>query len=163
MKKYALIIVAILILIIAFAFYSSKGKPAFDSKVQYGPCNETCAYIQSICGNIVKEESCLTNCQVWTEEMREAIKGYDDCQFLVTQLGLELKENLGNTVSAEDCSLACENYTTKCLSTMENADAEMLQEGFQSCMASCGSFDQEIVDCVIGAATCDDMVRECGL
>lgn len=164
MKKYALIAVALLIVVLAISFYMSRDKAEFNVKTdQQGQCVQTCNYIQSVCGNVVDDQSCLTNCQVWTDEMKEAIKGYDDCQFLVTELGLQLKTEQNGLVNQEDCSLACQNYTDKCLATIENADADTLQEGFNSCMSSCNSFGEEIVKCIIDSKTCDDMVQKCGL
>lgn len=162
MKKPILIIVVMALLAIVFIFYGIRDRGGNMPTAQ-SACQVTCNHIQNVCGGVIDEQSCLNNCQVWTEEMKESIKEYDDCQFLVTQLGLELKNDQGNLVSVEDCTMACQNYTELCLATISEATTDLLEEGFQSCMASCGSFDQVAVDCIKNAKDCDQMMEECGL
>ncbi len=162
MKKSVLIVVVLALLALIFIFYSMKDRMP-GSPEAHGACSSVCAHIQNTCGGIIDEISCANNCQVWTDEMIEAIYEYDDCQFLVTQLGIALKEDQGNMVNVEDCAVACENFVTLCVVTNSEANNEMIEAGMQSCMSSCGAFDQEFVDCLISAQSCEEMTQVCGL
>jgi hypothetical protein len=61
------------------------------------------------------------------------------------------------------CGEACDNYVNKCLTLVPNADSELFQEGKDTCVEDCATWDDEKTQCMVSAKACTEMTDVCGL
>ena len=62
-----------------------------------------------------------------------------------------------------NCKVACNNYTNKCLSLVPNANKSLIDQGFSSCVQECKKWDKTKIQCMESAKDCVAMTEICGL
>jgi hypothetical protein len=64
---------------------------------------------------------------------------------------------------SKDCTSACENYVSKCLTLVPNASDTLLNEGLVSCVEDCANWSADKAECISEALECPSMTEICKL
>ncbi len=62
-----------------------------------------------------------------------------------------------------NCDTACKKYVDLCLTLVPNATESLFNEGHQSCLSECKSWNTEKINCMIKTVNCESMTDVCGL
>lgn len=138
-------------------------EPQSDSTTMEQECRDICAQIQTICPNLITEELCNNQCLNCPQTVIQDIQDTTDCQIIEQSLAgcfsvKKEKENVDN-----NCDAACNNYVDRCLTLVPNADQDLFQEGYDSCMEICPDWNEPKIDCMAAAQDCPSMTEVCGL
>lgn len=134
-------------------------------------CADICQAASATCPSLINEGVCKNNCGKLSEEAKKHLAESSSCQDIVSRPELigdlliptvNNPESVGD-VGVEDCQMACANYVVKCLTLVPNASKELLDEGLYSCIGECQKWNNEKIDCMIGALDCESMTNICGL
>ncbi len=134
-------------------------------------CSSICQKASKTCPSLIDENNCNNNCSKLSEEAKKHLEESKSCEQITSKP--ELIADLlipevatpeqKNNVNADDCQMACMNYAIKCLTLVPNATDQLLDEGRESCMKECASWDTKKIDCMINAFDCEAFTNVCGL
>lgn len=169
MKKSILIYGIIGLAVVALIVAMPKDKKTDKVSTSTVSCSSVCDHLKNVCGDgSVVTEDCLTVCETWNDEIRQAMLLMDDCEFLLNQIENQaqvLAEQQANQANpnAAKCDQACNNYVSRCLTLVPNATPALFEEGFQSCKQECASWPVVKIDCMVSASSCEAFTDVCGL
>lgn len=134
-------------------------------------CSEVCQKANQTCPSLINESACNNKCAKLSEESKKHLSESSSCEELTAKPDLMAdllipEVNTPEAVSptgADDCQLACLNYTNKCLTLVPNADQNLFNEGLKSCMVECAKWKEEKIGCMLSAPSCPAMTESCGL
>ena len=112
-----------------------------------------------MCSGVITYEECNNGCNVCGVSVLDEIDEEQDCD--------QIKEKISQCnfpkEESNNCEVACNNYNNQCLTWVPNADQNLFDQGYESCMAECKDWTVEKIECMEGAQDCPSMTEVCGL
>jgi hypothetical protein len=124
-----------------------------------GDCVSKCEAVLETCSEVITYDECVNGCNACGVPFFDEITQESDCDNLrnnISQCGSSNEE--GN-----DCDKACLNYNSQCLVHVPNADQDLYDQGYESCMDICKDWSLEKIECMEAALDCPSMTEVCGL
>jgi hypothetical protein len=157
--------------IIAIAAGAVLLSPKGGNDQKSSDCASICQKASQTCPSLVNEITCNNNCSKLSEESKKHLSDSKSCQEISSKPSLIADLMIPETATqkpaenpdADDCQMACMNYAIKCLTLVPNASDQLLDEGRESCGKECAKWNNEKIDCMIGAIDCESMTNVCGL
>jgi len=127
---------------------------------QNGSCESKCESISNMCSEVLPYEQCKGECDACDPAIMDEINDEEDCEKIkekMSQCALVSEEG------SSDCDAACNNYNNQCLTLVPNANQQLFDQGYESCMSECAGWSGEKVQCMSTAQDCPSMTEVCGL
>ena len=152
----------------AFLMNNSKSN---DNRGQVtSACSGVCQKASETCPSLINQNDCNSKCAKLTAETKKHLQESTTCEQITSKPELiadllipEVATPKPMEKNASECEVACGSYTGKCLTLVPNLTEAMLNDGMNSCMKECASWDNSKVDCMINAFDCESMTNVCGL
>ena len=123
-------------------------------------CESQCEAVSTMCSEVITYEECNNECNSCDSVIMDEIESEEDCG--------KIKEKMSQCTSiakedASNCDSACNNYNNQCLTLVPNADQQLFDQGYESCMSECAEWSTEKVGCMAESQDCPSMTEVCGL
>lgn len=133
-------------------------------------CADVCQKANQACPSLINQDDCNRKCDKFTEETKKHLQESTSCEQITSKSDLIVDLVVPEAVTpkpvkenASECEAACGSYTGKCLTLVPNLTEAMLNDGMDSCMKECASWDAKKIDCMINAFDCEAFTNVCGL
>jgi len=151
MKK---VLFSVILLGVVFVFNACEKNTEAKSD-----CESKCETISKMCSEVITYDECKDDCNVCGIDVLNKINEEKDCD--------KIKESMSQCNSPKEktnnCDAACKNYNNRCLTLVPNANQQLFDEGYESCMNECKSWATEKTECMVTAQDCPSMTEVCGL
>lgn len=132
-------------------------------------CVELCKQANETCESLIDIATCQSKCPNFSDETKNHLYSATSCEELsqkpdlLSDVIIPEANTPKQNIASSDCEAACGRYTSACLTLVPNASEALFEEGYNSCLTECNSWNTQKIDCMINAFDCQSMTEICGL